>query len=871
MAEIVKGPSVDKFCNTVIGNPVSEQVRNLLENSKEFEEAIKNLNEDGSHLWKVRGPSKFFRRKFSLDLKDMHMKYEPTSKSPCYKKHKQNIELGEIVEIRQGWKTDTFNKIEASEAKKRSKKKDYRGTDENRCFSIIYGTRRDTWDLIAPTSETAEKWVRALNHLLSLYRSREEKQGYERWLRKQFTAADMDKNKCLSFPETLRLLKQLNIEMDESDVKKLFREANVRKSKPGTPEVLDEDEFIKMYFALLKRPDFENLYDSIAEPSGSVGAREICEFLKREQGDDFTSCTEEDCAQMIKIYEPVAEMKSKGEMSVSGFLNMLLSPQFDIFNARHKVVYQEMKHPLSHYFIASSHNTYLVGNQLSGTSSVEGYIDALKRGCRCCELDCWDGENGEPIVYHGFTLTNKILFKEILSDAIKPYAFVASRYPLILSLENHCTEEYQMKMAEHLKNILGDMLYLVDPDENMEFLPSPEELQGKILVKAKKTSRKVKEPALPNTMIPPPPALDDDKDEENKSPSKNRDIDFLPKGDTSSDTTANSIPRVDDGLLPKSSQGWAGPPKASMESLGDDSDESEADETIDYIDGVGVTKKKSVSNDLSSLVNLIQAVKFHSFEDCRQHRKCYEMSSFSEAKTNNFIITSGEALVEYNKRQLSRIYPAGSRTTSSNFNPIDYWNVGCQIVALNYQTEDIPNFFNYALFTNNGSCGYVLKPAILRDPNLKFDSKTKLPKDRGLTLKVRLISGQHIPKAPGNSEVVDPYVEVKILGIEQDRALRKTEVVNNNGFNPVWNETFNFRVYCPELAMLYFRVKDYSNSGTDMHLAHFASPLGSITTGYRHVHLVTLKGTPMIPSTLFVHITVQNHAAEGAMNGSPIK
>lgn len=60
---------------------------------------------------------------------------------------------------------------------------------------------------------------------------------------------------------------------------------------------------------------------------------------------------------MIKIYEPVAEMKSKGEMSVSGFLNMLLSPQFDIFNARHKVVYQEMKHPLSHYFIASSHNT----------------------------------------------------------------------------------------------------------------------------------------------------------------------------------------------------------------------------------------------------------------------------------------------------------------------------------------------------------------------------------------------------------------------------------------------------------------------------------------------------------------------------------
>lgn len=53
-----------------------------------------------------------------------------------------SVELGEIVEIRQGWKTDTFNKIEVSETKKKSKKKDYKGTDELQCFSIIYGPRR---------------------------------------------------------------------------------------------------------------------------------------------------------------------------------------------------------------------------------------------------------------------------------------------------------------------------------------------------------------------------------------------------------------------------------------------------------------------------------------------------------------------------------------------------------------------------------------------------------------------------------------------------------------------------------------------------------------------------------------------------------
>lgn len=34
--------------------------------------------------------------------------------------------------------------------------------------------------------------------------------------------------------------------------------------------------------------------------------------------------------------------------------------------------------------------------------------------------------------------------------------------------------------------------------------------------------------------------------------------------------------------------------------------------------------------------------------------------------------------------KLSRIYPAGSRTDSSNYNPVPMWNVGCQIGTLIY-------------------------------------------------------------------------------------------------------------------------------------------------------------------------------------------
>jgi Ca2+-dependent lipid-binding protein len=123
-------------------------------------------------------------------------------------------------------------------------------------------------------------------------------------------------------------------------------------------------------------------------------------------------------------------------------------------------------------------------------------------------------------------------------------------------------------------------------------------------------------------------------------------------------------------------------------------------------------------------------------------------------------------------------------------------------------------------------------------------------------LRIRIISGQHLPKAPGNPEIVDPYIEIKISGLPQDKAMFTTRSIHNNGFNPMWDEVFEVRVRCPELAIMYLRVKDYAHSGTDMPLAHFAIPVTAISPGYGHIQLQDLKGVSLQPSTLFVQVNV---------------
>ncbi|XP_053236645.1 1-phosphatidylinositol 4,5-bisphosphate phosphodiesterase beta-4 isoform X4 [Podarcis raffonei] len=627
------------------------------------------------------------------------------------------------------------------------------------------------------------------------------------------------------------------------------------------PSAFTYEKFYELTQKICPRTDIEDLFRKInGDKTDYLTVDQLVSFLNEHQRDPrlneilFPFYDPKRAMQIIETYEPDDELKSKGLMSSDGFCRYLMSDENAPVFLDRLELYQEMEQPLAHYFISSSHNTYLTGRQFGGKSSVEMYRQVLLAGCRCVELDCWDGkgEDQEPIITHGKAMCTDILFKDVI-QAIKETAFVTSDYPVILSFENHCSKYQQYKMSKYCEDLFGDLLLKqpleTHPLEPGRPLPSPNDLKRKILIKNKRLKTEVEKKQLETLKsmmeagetAAPVSILEDDNEEEIESADQEEEA--HPEYKFGSELSADDLSQkesvannVKKGVITaEDEQAWMASYKY-----------------------VGATT--NIHPYLSTLINYAQPVKFQGFHVAEERNIHYNMSSFNESVGLGYLKTHAIEFVNYNKRQMSRIYPKGGRVDSSNYMPQIFWNAGCQMVSLNYQTPDLAMQLNQGKFEYNGSCGYLLKPDFMRRPDRTFDPFSETPVDGVIaaTCSVQVISGQFL-----SDKKIGTYVEVDMYGLPTDTIRKefRTRMVMNNGLNPVYNEeSFVFRkVILPDLAVLRIAVYDDNNKLIGQRIL----PLDGLQAGYRHISLRNEGNKPLSLPTVFCNIVLKTYVPDG--------
>ncbi|KAJ4305866.1 hypothetical protein N0V90_001399 [Kalmusia sp. IMI 367209] len=784
---------------------------------------------------------------------------------------------------------------------------------EHLWFTIVYSdTSRSkgkikTMHLIAPDVNIFNHWTETLNAVsrdridmmagLMGFAEKSARLVWQRQMKKRFHGqGHFQQEETMDLQGIIELCRSLHINCSEKTLQSYFVEAD----RDHTSS-LNQEEFLHFVRRLKKRKDIKQIYKQFTPaPHSGMDQYTFFEFLQREQDIDVYADVEHWTATFEKLAgatKPKSTPPEGGEIPLPLTMNF---PAFQTFltSDAHNSIFKpvssalELDRPLNEYFISSSHNTYLLGPQVVGVSSTEAYITALQKGCRCLEIDCWDGSDGRPIVTHGRTFTKPITFHDAIK-VIDKYAFVESEYPLILSLEVHCSPDQQHIMVKTMVDEFGDKL-VVQPLKDDYQLPSPEELKGRILIKVKGPPEELDAKALRQE-------LSARKRERSFSSPWSRPV-------LLNDTIIPDSPLISSphSLSPPERNGvlWASPrTSATSTTSADDSDSPHATAAEDR--DKRKPKKSKTSNITETLGRLgvyTRGIKFSDF-DAAEAETPNHVISFNERMFDKLTKPGArekQRLEEHNMTCLMRVYPGGHRITSSNFDPLRFWRRGVQMAATNWQTYDLGQQLNEAMFAGGDDrTGYVLKPAELRlHDQTPVVGPRRAPKME-VKFTVQIISAQQLPrpKTLAADASISPFVQFEMYCAEdagpnatgiggQDVSTRKdgysgigqplkkrTRTVDGNGYNPEFKDEIEMTVTTryPDLVFVRWTVWNTVDGRTpdNAPLAQFTAKLNALQQGYRHIPLFDGNGEQYLFSRLFCKIKKQDivHASMSSMPG----
>ncbi|KAI0173485.1 PLC-like phosphodiesterase [Hypoxylon sp. FL1284] len=458
----------------------------------------------------------------------------------------------------------------------------------------------------------------------------------------------------------------------------------------------------------------EQIYDEHASPLDKQWHKDsIVDFLHHVQAD--------------KVTETSGDIAGRDALDFAGFLRYMTSPAA---NALAPPVPQDMSWPLASYYISSSHNTYLTGNQLNSDSDTDAYRNVLLRGCRCVEIDVWDGDDSDVESSSGsdssedegsrqIKLIRKASRREKLASKLPgSLAHRLEKTSIGKRLTGKGLEESSSVEKNDSETAATGTALLKKSLSPQAVAVEPRVLHGYTLTKEisfRDVCEAIHESAFVVTDLPLIVSLEVHCCQQQQEamvrimkevwkdlllPHPDENAKFLPApGDlrrkilvkvkyVPPDSSVSAADEESADRLPPSNKAAASTPAAAA--------------------GKKKVKKASkIIQALSSLGVYTRGVSFRSLSQPEAHMPTH-IFSLSEGRVEEVHESEAAALFEHNRDFLMRSYPGAMRIGSSNLDPAPFWRKGIQIVALNWQKWDEGMMLNEGLFAGTG--GFVLKP-----------------------------------------------------------------------------------------------------------------------------------------------------------------
>ncbi|RHZ71540.1 hypothetical protein CDV55_108656 [Aspergillus turcosus] len=599
----------------------------------------------------------------------------------------------------------------------------------------------------------------------------------------------------------------------------------------------------------------------------SLTARSPSDFIKDVQ--------HEEIAGNLEAANPLA--------SLAAFRAYMASPASD---ALCPAKGQDLSAPITDYYISSSHNTYLTGNQLYSDAAAAAYTKVLLSGCRCVEIDVWDGDAD----------TDSVSGDDASSSSSDEGEKTSHRKKQDVSKTDGSTQS--TKKTSRRKGIsskLGSLLgrkssphdgasdnpastataAALDAATQILRRPEPRVLHGHTLTKGttfRNVCYAIRDSAFVASDLPVIVSLEVHACIEQQA------------------TMVEIMEEAWKGMLievtPELEATQAPPPLETLKrkilikvkwvpATGDEAqkdDQTDALDTPPSLDRDGQpAPAKKTSKVLHSLSRLAVFTKGYSFRQFTQPEAKVpgHVFSLSENAAREAYAKDRDALLEHNRRFFMRVYPYGLRVNSSNPDPTFFWRCGAQIVALNWQNLDKGMMLNRGMFT--GEPGWVLKPQGYRGS----DPPSTRVKRQQLDLSIEILAGQNLPLPPGDTKASGfrPYVSV-YLHVESpdeengsppggdnttdsEKTSYKRSIKSATGTNPDFRaQTIQFPTLpgvIDELTFVRFKVKD-DELGRDSLAAWACLKLSRLQQGYRLIHLDDCSGAGA-GAVLLVRIT----------------